>query len=112
MEDQGYQFDSADGSLALLMKKAIGEFKEYFALESFRVIDEKVGEHSSHSQATIKISVGKDQEITAAEGNGPVNALDNALRKALKKFYPRSAKCISWISESGFWRVVKGRERR
>lgn len=89
MEDQGYQFDSADGSLALLMKKAIGEFKEYFALESFRVIDEKVGEHSSHSQATIKISVGKDQEITAAEGNGPVNALDNALRKALKKFYPQ-----------------------
>jgi 2-isopropylmalate synthase len=89
MEDQGYQFDAADGSLALLIKKAIGEYREPFVLESFRVIDEKTQNNSSHAQATIKISVGKDYEITAAEGNGPVNALDNALRKALRKFYPQ-----------------------
>jgi 2-isopropylmalate synthase len=89
MEDRGYQFDAADGSLALLIKKAIGGFKEPFALESFRVIDEKQKKNSSNSQATIKISVGGEQEITAAEGNGPVNALDNALRKALTKFYPK-----------------------
>ncbi len=89
MEDQGYQFDAADGSFALLIKKATGEFKEPFALESFRVIDVKTKRDSSQSQAMIKISVGEEEEITAAEGNGPVNALDNALRKALRKFYPQ-----------------------
>lgn len=88
MEDRGYQFDSADGSLSLLIKKAVGDFQEPFTLESFRVIDERLKSDSSNSQATIKVSVGSDHEITAAEGNGPVNALDNALRKALSKFYP------------------------
>ena len=89
MEDEGYQFDTADGSLSLLMKRAIGSLREPFSLESFRVIDEKTKDNSSHSQSMIKISVGGEYEITAAEGNGPVNALDNALRKALRKFYPR-----------------------
>ncbi|MBW2560411.1 MAG: citramalate synthase [Deltaproteobacteria bacterium] len=89
MEDEGYQFDTADGSLSLLMRKAIGTFEEPFRLESFRVIDEKTKDNSSHSQSMIKISVGEEHEITAAEGRGPVNALDNALRKALSKFYPR-----------------------
>jgi len=88
MEDRGYRFDAAEGSLALLIKKTTGEFREPFILESFRVIDEKMREDSSCSQAMIKISVGDEEEITAAEGNGPVNALDNALRKALSKFYP------------------------
>jgi 2-isopropylmalate synthase len=89
MEDQGYQFDAADGSLALLIKKAIGKFKEPFTLESLRVIDEKIKDKSYHSQATIKISVGNEHEITAAEGNGPIHALDNALRKVLLQFYPQ-----------------------
>jgi len=89
MEDEGYQFDTADGSLSLLIRKAIGTFEEPFRLESFRVIDEKTRDNASHSQSTIKISVGDEHEITAAEGRGPVNALDNALRKALSKFYPR-----------------------
>ncbi len=89
MEDEGYQFDAADGSLSLLMRRAIGTFLEPFSLESFRVIDEKTGNRSSQSQSMIKISVGEEYEITAAEGRGPVNALDNALRKALIKFYPR-----------------------
>ncbi len=88
MEDNGYQFDAADGSLSLLMKKAIGEFVEPFKLESFHVIDEKRKNDASNSQATIKISVANMHEITAAEGIGPVNALDNALRKALRMFYP------------------------
>jgi 2-isopropylmalate synthase len=88
LEDQGYQFDAAEGSLELLIKKAIGQFEEPFTLESFRVITEKNHSGPSTSQATIKISVGNDQEITAAEGDGPVNALDNALRKALTKFFP------------------------
>ncbi len=89
MEDKGYQFDAADGSLALLMKKATGEFKEPFTLECFHVITSQTSTNPALSQATIKISVGGEVEITAAEGNGPINALDFALRKALTKFYPQ-----------------------
>jgi 2-isopropylmalate synthase len=89
MEDQGYQFDAADGSLELLIKKSTGQFKEPFSLLSLRVINEKNKDGQSMSQATIKISVGQEEELTAAEGNGPVNAIDNALRKALSKFYPK-----------------------
>lgn len=88
MEDQGYQFDAAEGSLELLMKKTTGQFEEPFSLLSLRVINEKDKDGQTTSQATIKISVGEEEEITAAEGNGPVNAIDNALRKALRKFYP------------------------
>ena len=89
LEDQGYQFDAAEGSLELLIKKVTGQFEEPFALESFRVTIEKDRHGPSTSQATIKISVGKDHEITAAEGDGPVNALDHALRKALNNFFPQ-----------------------
>ena len=89
LEDQGFQFDAAEGSLELLMKKMTGQFREPFALESFRVTIDKNGSGPSTSQATVKISVGDDHEITAAEGDGPVNALDNALRKALNKFFPK-----------------------
>ena len=89
MEDQGYQFDAAEGSLELLIKKETGQFEEPFTLESFRVTIEKNRSGPSASQATIKISVGGVDEITAAEGDGPVNALDNALRKALNKFFPK-----------------------
>ena len=89
LEDQGYQFDAAEGSLELLIKKVTGQFVEPFKLESFRVIIEKNRSGPSTAQATIKISVGEDYEITAAEGDGPVNALDNALRKALTKFFPQ-----------------------
>jgi 2-isopropylmalate synthase len=88
LEEGGYQFDAAEGSLALLMKKVTGQFEEPFVLESFRVTTEKNRSGPGSCHATIKISVGEDQEITAAEGDGPVNALDNALRKALTKFYP------------------------
>ncbi|MFZ7112105.1 MAG: citramalate synthase [Desulfatiglandales bacterium] len=88
MEDRGYEFDAAEGSLEVLIKKATGQFQEPFSLESFRVTIEKNGSGPSASQATIKIAVGDDYEITAAEGDGPVNALDNALRKALNKFFP------------------------
>jgi 2-isopropylmalate synthase len=89
MEDQGYQFEAAEGSLELLMKKTAGQFREPFSLVSLRVINEKNRDGQSISQATIKICVGEEEEITAAEGNGPVNAIDNALRKALSKFYPK-----------------------
>lgn len=88
MEDQGYQFDAAEGSLNVLIKKVIGQFQEPFLLESFRVTIEKDKNRETASHANIKIVVGDEEEITAAEGNGPVNALDNALRKALTKFFP------------------------
>ncbi len=88
LEDKGYQFEAAEGSLELLIKKVTGQFKEPFSLESFRVTIEKDKEGTSSSHATIKISVGDEEEITAAEGEGPVNALDNALRKALNSFFP------------------------
>lgn len=89
LENEGYQFDAADGSLSVLINKATGEFKEPFKLESFHVTNSKSGNKPPLSQATIKISVGNEEELTAAEGNGPVNALDHALRKALTKFYPQ-----------------------
>ena len=89
LEDKGYQFEAAEGSLELLIKKVTGQFKEPFSLESFRVTIEKDQTGPSSSQATIKISVGDEEEITAAEGDGPVNALDNALRKALNSFFPQ-----------------------
>jgi 2-isopropylmalate synthase len=89
LESQGYQFDAAEGSLELLIKRVTGQFEDPFELESFRVTIEKNHAGPSISQATIKISVGEEEEITAAEGDGPVNALDNALRKALIKFFPQ-----------------------
>lgn len=88
MEDKGYQFDAAEGSLSLLLKKATGEFKDPFALESFQVINSKMDAKPSQCHATVKIRVGDEEELTAAEGNGPINALDHALRKALTRFYP------------------------
>jgi 2-isopropylmalate synthase len=88
MEQEGYQFDSADGTFKILLEKFTDQFKPHFALESFRVTIEKDKDQPCSAHATIKISVGGKKEITAGEGYGPVSALDNALRKALDKFYP------------------------
>jgi len=88
LEEQGYQFDTADGSLKILMEKFTDQFRPVFELESFRVIIEKDKDKPCAAQATIKIAVDGKTEITAAEGSGPVSALDNALRKALDQFFP------------------------
>ncbi|MCS7280943.1 MAG: citramalate synthase [Desulfobacterota bacterium] len=88
MELFGYQFEGADGTLELLIKKVIGLHKKYFDLIGFRVIVEKKGKMKPVSEATIMVKVNDQIEHTAALGCGPVNALDNALRKALHKFYP------------------------
>lgn len=88
LEQEGYQYDVAEGSLAILMEKFTDQFRPYFDLESFRVVIEKDREQPCSAHATIKITVGDRGEITAAEGRGPVSALDNALRKALDNFYP------------------------
>jgi len=88
LEMRGYQFEGAEGSLELLIKKALGLHKKYFDLIGFRVIVEKKEKNQPISEATIMVKVGDRIEHTAALGTGPVNALDNALRKALYKFYP------------------------
>jgi len=90
MENRGYQFEGAEASFELLMKRALGTHKKFFSIIGFRVIDEKRQEvQKPLSEATIMVKVGGKIEHTAAEGSGPVNALDNALRKALEKFYPK-----------------------
>jgi 2-isopropylmalate synthase len=88
LEDEGYQFEGAEGSFELLMKKALGKYKSLFDLEGFRVTVEKRKDGTLNCEATIKVKVGGVEEHTAAEGNGPINALDHALRKALEEFYP------------------------
>ena len=88
LEEQGYQFDVADGSFKILVEKFTEQFRPLFDLESFRVSIEKNKDRPCSAHATIKIGVGDSEEITAAEGQGPVSALDNALRKALGRFFP------------------------
>ncbi len=89
LEFEGYQFEAAEGSFELLIKKELGLHKRFFELLGFRVIVSKESEGEEPlSEATIRVRVGDRVEHTAALGNGPVNALDNALRKALEKFYP------------------------
>ncbi|MBU4312455.1 MAG: citramalate synthase [Candidatus Omnitrophica bacterium] len=92
LESQGYYFEAADGSFELLMKKALKKHKPFFTLEGFNVNIEKRENNTLVSEATIKVKVNRKEEHTVAEGDGPVNALDNALRKALNKFYPTLAK--------------------
>jgi len=88
MEDQGYQFEGAEGSFELLIRQATGEYIPFFILKGFRVITEMDDNEQLECEATIKVEVGGKIEHTAANGSGPVEALDNALRKALEKFYP------------------------
>lgn len=89
LEYEGYQFESAESSFELLVRKMLGKFTPSFELKQFRVmVSEPALESANNSSAMIKIHVGGEDEITAAEGDGPVNALDKALRRALERFYP------------------------
>jgi 2-isopropylmalate synthase len=89
LENEGFQFEGAEASFELLMKKSLGLHRRFFDLIGFRVIVEKRKEGEEPiSEATIMLKVGGRIEHTASTGNGPVNAIDNALRKALDKFYP------------------------
>jgi len=87
-EEEGYQFETADASLYLLAWKFLGLYHPMFEIIHFRVIGEGPLHEGMSAAATIKIRVGEGEEITAAEGDGPVHALDCALRKALGVFYP------------------------
>jgi 2-isopropylmalate synthase len=90
LENQGFQFEGAEASFELLIKKTFGLYRKFFDLIGFRVIVSKRKEGDVPlSEATIMMRVKGKIEHTAADGNGPVNALDKALRKALEKFYPQ-----------------------
>jgi 2-isopropylmalate synthase len=87
LEHQGYQFEAAEASFELLMREALGEREQFFEMRGFQVHCHKaVGE--TNSLATVKVTVNGEEILAAAEGNGPVSALDAALRKALMNFYP------------------------
>lgn len=89
LEHEGYQFEGAESSFELIIRKVLGKYKPFFELKEFKVIVNEPTINSVNSSAMIKVQVGKQEEITAAEGDGPVNALDNAVRKALERFYPQ-----------------------
>lgn len=89
LEHEGYQFEGAECSFELLIRKCLGKHKKFFEILDFKVIDEKPWATDKSATAVIKVKVNNTEEITAAEGDGPVNALDKALRKALMVFYPK-----------------------
>ncbi len=88
MEHQGYQFEGAESSFELIIRKSLGKYKPFFTLDHFKIIGEQTSNGKSGTSAIVKIEVDGKEELTVAEGNGPVNALDKALRKALEAFYP------------------------
>ncbi|HKP19879.1 MAG TPA: citramalate synthase, partial [Thermoleophilaceae bacterium] len=88
LESRGYQFEAADGSFDLLIRKETGEYEPLFRLESWRAIVEKREDGRVETEATIKIWVDGERYVRTAEGNGPVNALDKALRGAIGERYP------------------------
>jgi len=88
LEKDGYQFEAAEGSFKLLLQKEFKKCKNFFDLLGFKVVVEKREDNKLISEAIIKLKINGKLEHTTSEGDGPINALDNALRKALSKFYP------------------------
>jgi len=88
LENRGFQFEAAEASFELLVEKMTAPWTEFFSLEGIRVIIEKDARGTCRSEATLRVNVNGNTEHCAAEGIGPVHALDSALRKALCKFYP------------------------
>jgi len=90
LENEGYEFEAADASFELLVRKALGQYKPFFELVEYHVSIRKNSAHGFDAcEATIKLSVDGEKVYTVAEGDGPVNALDAAVRAALIRFYPR-----------------------
>jgi 2-isopropylmalate synthase len=98
LEHRGFQFEAADGSFDLLIRRETGDYEPLFRLESWRVISEKREDGRVQTEATIKIFVDGQRYVRVAEGNGPVNALDAALRAALGERYPhlRDIKLVNY----------------
>jgi 2-isopropylmalate synthase len=91
LEHEGYQFEAADGSLELLLHRETGGYEPLFRLESWRVIVEQRADGAVQTEATIKIWIDGERRVQIAEGNGPVNALDRALRAAIGEVHPHLA---------------------
>ncbi len=89
LEHEGYHFEAADASLELLMRRASGWEQDFFRVESMRVITDEAANGTFTTEATVKVWVGEDREVSTAEGNGPVNAIDTALRAALVRRFPQ-----------------------
>ncbi len=89
LEHEGYHFEAADASLELLMRRATGWNQDFFEMESMRVITDERAGASFTTEATIKLHAGGQRAVTVAEGNGPVNAIDRAMRLALEPLYPQ-----------------------
>lgn len=92
LESEGYQFEAAESSFELLIRKMLDRYTPFFALEQFKVLSVAPNPANESCSAIVKIMVDGKSELTAAEGEGPVNALDKALRKALERFYPEIGK--------------------
>ena len=90
-EHRGYHYEAADASFELMLRRESGEYQPLFRLESFRVITEKRADGEVETEATIKVWVGGNRLVRTAEGNGPVNALDKALRLAITELHPHLA---------------------
>jgi 2-isopropylmalate synthase len=90
-EHRGYHYEAADASFALLLRRETGQYEPLFRLEGFRVITEKRADGKVETEATIKIWVDGRRHVRTAEGNGPVNALDRALRDAITELHPHLA---------------------
>lgn len=94
LESEGYQFEAAEASFDLLMREALGKRQQLFEIKGFQVhcdLVQGIERHNNNALATIKVAVNGQDILEAAEGNGPVAALDAALRKALVNFYPQIA---------------------
>jgi 2-isopropylmalate synthase len=91
LENEGYEFEAAEASFDLLVRQTAGTYQPKFERLSFRVNIEADGHAQPVTEATVKIRVGDEVQHTVSEGDGPVNALDGALRKALQPFYPNLA---------------------
>ncbi len=91
LEHEGYHFEAADASLELLMRKAAGWTHDFFTVESMRVITDELPSGQFTTEATVKVWVGEQRSVCVAEGNGPVNAIDQALRSALGGHFPQLA---------------------
>jgi 2-isopropylmalate synthase len=89
LEFEGYHFEAADASLELLMRRATGWEQNFFNVESMRVITDESTNGSFTTEATVKVWIGDHREVHTAEGNGPVNAIDTALRACLAQKYPQ-----------------------
>ena len=87
-EHEGYQYEAAEGSFELMVRRAMDTYEDRFKLVSFRTINRKTGEAAEESEAIVKIEVEGQIYHTVAEGDGPVNALDQALRKGLDVVFP------------------------